>query len=123
MVQFSPSYRTFILFAIPLQNAVRSISGPDYAAALDSTGSEPDAKRREYVPPDTFAIVHGQLGEKDKAFEWIGESLRRARCRFYCSCFILVKVEQKYDPLRDDPRFHDLLRRMNLDPLFHAFLC
>ena len=70
MVQFSPSYRTFILFAIPLQNAVRSISGPDYAAALDSTGSEPDAKRREYVPPDTFAIVHGQLGEKDQAFEW-----------------------------------------------------
>ncbi len=84
---------------------VRSISGPDYTAALDSTGSGPDAKRREYLPPDTFSIVIGQLGEKEQAVEWIGESLRRARCRFYFSCFILVQEEQKYDPLRDDPRF------------------
>ncbi len=121
MVQFSPSYRTLILFAIPLQNALaRSISGPDYAAALDSTGSGPGAKQKDYVPPATFAIVHGQLGEKDQAFEWLGESLRRARCRFYVSCFILVQEEQKYAPLRDDPRFPGKLRpcgsRIMFDP-------
>ncbi len=115
MGHFSPSYRTLILFAIALQNALaRSISSPDDTAALDSTGSGPDAKRREYVPPDTFAIVHGQLGEKEQAFEWIGESLRRARCRFYFSCFLLVQVEQKYDSLRDDPRFPGMLRRMEI---------
>ena len=32
------------------------------------------------------------------------------------SGLILLKVNPRWDPLRDDPRFHDLLRRMNLEP-------
>ena len=32
------------------------------------------------------------------------------------SGLILLKVNPRWDPLRDDPRFPDLLRRMNLEP-------
>ena len=83
---------------------VRSISSPTNAATLDSTGSGPDAKRREYVPPATCAIVHGQLGEKDQAFEWLGKAYE---ARLPSLAFIAV--DEALDPLRDDPRFTDLL--------------
>ena len=49
------------------------------------------------------------LGEKDKAFEWLEKA--------YEEHFIIaIKVNPVFDPLRSDPRFADLLRRMNLQP-------
>ena len=67
--------------------------------------------KRESVPPTDFAGHHAQLGEKDQAFEWL-EKAYEARS----SSLINLKVKPLYDPLRDDPRFTDLLRRMNLEP-------
>jgi len=55
------------------------------------------------------ALVHTGLGEKDEAFG----SLERAidlRAPFV----ILLKVDPRFDSLRQDPRFPNLLRRMNL---------
>jgi len=48
------------------------------------------------------AMVYAALGEFDQAFDWLNK--------------VLEWPEFEYDPLRDDPRFHDLLRRMNLEP-------
>ena len=110
---FSFPHRIESLFSLQYlcKLLVRSISSPTNAATLDSTGSGPDAKRREYVPPATCAIVHGQLGEKDQAFEWLGKAYE-ARL----PSLVFIAVDEALDPLRDDPRFHDLLRRMNLEP-------
>ena len=54
------------------------------------------------------AIIHAGLGEKDQAFEWLEKAyeVRDQGMRF-------LKVDQTLDPLRSDPRFQDLLRRMN----------
>ncbi len=62
-----------------------------------------------YVSPTTFAIIHSALGEKDQAFEWLEKA-------YQAHDTVMFKVEPNYDPLRDDPRFHDLLRRINLAP-------
>ena len=66
-------------------------------------------KRGEYVSPMDFAIHYAQLGETAQAFEWL-EKAYEARD------LALLKVDPYFDPLRDDPRFTDLLRRMNLEP-------
>ena len=55
-------------------------------------------------------MIYGSLGEIDKAFEWLERSVDE-----YDS-FSWAWSAPQYDPLRDDPRFDDVLRRMNLEP-------
>jgi hypothetical protein len=52
-------------------------------------------------------MVEVGLGDGDKAFEWLEKACEE---RFV----IGIKVDTQFDPLRSDPRFADLLRRMNL---------
>ena len=64
---------------------------------------------RRHVSPDTFAKIYAFLGDKDQAFKWLEEAYEEH------DLFLNIKVNPDWDPLRDDPRFHDLLRRMNLE--------
>jgi len=66
--------------------------------------------KREYVEPSQFAIIYAQLGEKDEAFEWLEKASEEG------GSMGDLKVNPRFDPIRDDPRFQDLLRRMNLEP-------
>ena len=57
-----------------------------------------------------LAAVYSGLGDKDQAFAWLEKDYERhsgARLPF-------IRWESKFDGLRDDPRFGDLLRRINL---------
>ena len=69
-------------------------------------------KRNElrHVSATTFAGIYSQLGEKDEAFKWLEEAYEEH------DLGLNTNVRPEYDPLRDDPRFQDLLRRMNLLP-------
>ena len=66
------------------------------------------AKTR-YVRPYYIASIYTALGEKDKAFAELEESFAERDC--YLG---RLTVDPFMDPLRDDPRFKDLLKRMNL---------
>lgn len=66
------------------------------------------AKNR-YVLPYGIALIHTGLGEYDEALE----SLERAY-QDRNSWMPFLQVEPRLDPLRSDPRFQDLLRRMKL---------
>jgi hypothetical protein len=65
----------------------------------------------ENVPWRTFgiALVHTGLGEKDEAFR----SLERA-VELRAAYITLLKVDPRFDSLRQDPRFQNLLHQMNL---------
>jgi len=58
---------------------------------------------------DWIALVYTGLGDKDKAFEWL-ENAYNERNHW----LIWIKVEPRFDSLRSDPRFTDLLRRIGL---------
>jgi len=50
-----------------------------------------------------------QVGEKDQALELLEKAYKEREVSLWT-----LKISSKFDPIRDDPRFHDLLRRMNL---------
>ena len=62
-----------------------------------------------YAPPSSIAMIYAALGEGDQAFEWLEKAY--AQRDLYLP---FVNVQPSYDPLRDDPRFDDLLRRIGL---------
>ena len=68
------------------------------------------SSERRHVSPYTFANIYTQLGEKDQAFQWLEEAYEEH------DLGLNMNVNPDWDPLRDDPRFQDLLRRMNLLP-------
>ncbi|MGD2153202.1 MAG: tetratricopeptide repeat protein [Gemmatimonadales bacterium] len=63
----------------------------------------------EYVPPTTLSFVSAALGRVDEAFEWLERAYQE-----HDMLMTWLKLLPHFDPLRDDPRFQDLLRRMNL---------
>jgi TolB-like protein len=66
---------------------------------------------QEYVPPTSFAWIYLGLREIDTAFEWLDRAVDE------CDQFMMpIKTYVFFDPLRSDPRFLALLRKMNLEP-------
>jgi len=55
-----------------------------------------------------FASMHAALGNKDQAFEWLDKAYQERP-----SEMIFFRVSPEMDPLRSDPRYQDMLRRMN----------
>ena len=56
-----------------------------------------------------IAAVYAGLGEKDKAFEWLEKDFQSQSGELG-----IIRWEIQYEPLRDDPRYKDLLKRMGL---------
>ena len=55
----------------------------------------------------TFAKAYVGLGEKDKAFAELNKAYESR-----ISSVVWFKVEPQLDPLRSDPRYHELLKRV-----------
>jgi Flp pilus assembly protein TadD len=61
--------------------------------------------------PIAFVVLYAGLGEADAALEWL-ETAYRLRCDIQ----YLTTGFPGIDPLRSDPRFADLVRRMEISP-------
>lgn len=65
--------------------------------------------RKQYVSPFDVALVYTGLGDRDQAFAW----LERAR-EDQSEWMGWINSDARLDPLRGDPRFAELLRRVGL---------
>ena len=64
--------------------------------------------KRRYVSALEIALVYAGLRDKQAAFVWLQKAYdERARLPLF------LKMDPAFDSLRSDPRFQDLLRRMN----------
>jgi tetratricopeptide (TPR) repeat protein len=68
------------------------------------------AKQR-YDDPFAFAVLYAAFGEKDQAFQWLEMGYQD-----HALVMTVLKVDPRFDNLRSDPRFADLLRRVGLPP-------
>ena len=66
--------------------------------------------KRGFVPPAAFAREYIQLGQREQSMAW----LRRAFEEGDVNLAAALSCEPEYAPLRADPRFRDLRRRMGL---------
>lgn len=64
--------------------------------------------KHQYVSPLGFTVIYTALGEKDQAFAWLEKSCAEREVG------VNLKTDPIFDPLRSDPRFADLLRRVGL---------
>jgi Flp pilus assembly protein TadD len=64
---------------------------------------------KEYLPATSIALVYAGLGEKDQAFVWLEKAYEQRAFHLQW-----IKLEPRWDSLRSDPRFEDLVRRIGL---------
>ena len=74
-------------------------------------------KRSEkgYLQAYEIAFIYAALEEKDLAFEWPDKAYQQRDRGLIC-----LKTDHCLDPLRSDPRFQDLLRRVNFPEERHG---
>jgi len=65
---------------------------------------------REYVAPYNLAMIHNALGESRTALDYLEKAFAEKNV-----LMVFLKVEPKWNNLRNEPRFIDLMRRMNFE--------
>ncbi|HEY6372368.1 MAG TPA: tetratricopeptide repeat protein, partial [Candidatus Sulfotelmatobacter sp.] len=89
--------------------------GRSHLLAGDSKEAEEMRHRAESLSGDNFlwpydaALLYTSLGDRDRAFVWLEKDLAQ-----HDGWLLLLNIDPRLDPLRSDPRFRDLVKRVGL---------
>ena len=86
-------------------------SGREREARQILETAKPLADQGEY-PARWVAYIHAALDEKDEAFHWLGKAIDEHDGQ----AFMNLRADRRWDSLHNDPRWNDLLLRINLEP-------
>ena len=75
---------------------------------LDNLTTE---SRQRYIPAYSLAVIHLSLGDKEEALRLLEKSYED-RAPFDTGVFASIKIDRRLDPLRGDPRFQTLVRKV-----------
>ena len=67
-------------------------------------------RQKGYVPAGAFVNAYLGLGENEQAFAWLERAAQEQS-----NIMQFIKVHPYFDPIREDPRFKDLVRRVGLN--------
>ena len=79
------------------------------AEALRRVEELKELRRRRYIDAAAIGWIYTGLVDKDQAFVWFDRALEEGSPNL-----VDLKVEPGWDPLRSDPRFAELLRRVGI---------
>jgi serine/threonine protein kinase/Tfp pilus assembly protein PilF len=79
------------------------------AEALEALDRLDQISRFRYVSAADMAVLNLLVGRKQQALDWLEEGYRDR-----ATDMMFLKVSPEFDSLRSEPRFQQLLRRMNL---------
>ncbi len=96
-----PSYTMDHFLAVVLAAAGNKAEARKLAAKLDQMA------QRQYVCAYEVAEVHVALGDNDTAYKWMQRGVKEQ-----CDCLVWLKTEPWMDPLRVDPRYLKLVKRV-----------
>ena len=65
---------------------------------------------RGRIEPQRLLIAYSGTGQKERVIELLQKAYSE-----HSNAVVQIKVDPMYDPIRSDPRFSDLLRRVRLE--------
>ena len=77
-------------------------------ALLAAANRLADRSRKTRVRRGLVAVLYLRAGERDLALEWLERASQGPNMEI-----LMLKSGRLWDPIRSDPRFQDILRRMN----------
>ena len=93
--------------AVAARGSLEAIAGrPDRAKAV--LGDLRNLAAQRFVTAYGVALVYAGLGDGDAAVMWLDKAFAERS-----NWLVWLRLDPRFDPLRSDPRFAELLGRMN----------
>ena len=93
---------------LEIRGSIQAISG-DIAGAEATAEILKSGKISERMSPYSVALIYTALGRKSEALDWLDKAFQEKD-----TWTVWTKILVEWDSLRDEPRFKELQRKMNL---------